>query len=107
MELIQPLLYGFCLLIILHMISEMRQLWRTKIIIVGKIDLFSAFCRVNIKFIVTSTFIDIVKYMALIFLNIPFGNTPLPLQYTTILKSPMVLVNGLPQAPTWYPNTLK
>ena len=46
-ELLQPCFYGFCLLRILHKIYAMRCRWPTKLILMGKTDLDTAYCQIH------------------------------------------------------------
>ena len=57
----QPCFYGFCLLRILHMISEMRSRWPTKRILIGKTDLDAAYRRIHAHANTASTCIAIVE----------------------------------------------
>ena len=83
-ESLQPCFYGFCLLRILHMISAMRSIWPTKIIIILKTDLDAAYLRIHANARTALTCIAIVEELDFLCLRLPFGTTPAPAEYTTV-----------------------
>ena len=100
-ESLQPCLYGFCLLRILHMISAMRSRWPTKRILIGKIDLDAAYCPIHANTTTVLTFTAIVDKIDFLCLMLPFGTTPAPAEYTTVSEAEIDPGNDLLRDEFW------
>ena len=71
-ESLQPCLYGFCVLRILHIISAMRSRCPKKLILIRKTDLDSAYRRIHANATTASTCISIFDELSFLCLRLPF-----------------------------------
>ena len=83
------------------MILEMRSKWPTKQILIWKIDLDAAYRQIHANATTVSTCISIFKELAFLCLELPFGTTPAPVEYTTISETTIDLGNDLLQDQSW------
>ena len=83
------------------MISAMRRKWPTKRIIFGKTDLDAAYFRIHANVKTALTFIEIVYELAFLFLRLPFGTTPAPVEYTTFSETAVDLGKYLLRDEYW------
>ena len=93
---LQPCFCGFCLLRIIHIILSMRIKWPSKLILIGKTDLYAAYRCVHANAKIALTYISIVVKLAFICLRLPFGTAPAPAEYTTISEAEIELGDDLP-----------
>ena len=88
------------------MISAMRSRCSTKQILIRKTDLDAAYRRIHAHANTASTCIAIVDELAFLCLRLPFGTTPAPAEYTTIIEAAIDLGNDLLQDQSWDTNDL-
>ena len=100
-ESLQSCFYGFCLLRILHTISEMRSICPTRRILIVKIDLDAAYHQIHANKTTASTWIVIVYKLSFLCLRLPFGTTSAPEEYTTVSESEIDLGNDLLRDESW------
>ena len=100
-ESLQPFFYGFCLLSILHMISEMQSKWPTTLILIGKTDLDADYRRIHANGTTVSTCIAIVDELAFTCLKLTFGDTTSPEEYTIVSEATIELGNDPPREESW------
>ena len=89
------------------MISAMQNRCPTKRILIGKIDLDTAYRRIHAHAKTASTCIAIVYELDFLCLRLPFGTTPAPSEYTTISEAKIDIGNYLLQDQSWDTNDLK
>ena len=77
------------------MISAMQNKYPTKKIFIGKIDLDAAYRQIYANATIASTCIAIVDKIAFLCMQLPFGTTPAPEEYTTIIEAAIYLVKNL------------
>ena len=83
------------------MISEMRSKWPTKRILIGKIDLDAAYCRIHAITTTASTCIAIVNELSFLCLRLPFGTTLALEEYATFSEAAIDLGNDLLRYEAW------
>ena len=83
------------------MISEMQNKWPTKLILIGKTDLYAAYHRIYSNMTTVSTCIAIVDELDFICLRLPFGTTTAPAEYTTVSEAEIDLGNDILQDESW------
>ena len=90
------------------MISAMRSKLTTKLILIGKTDLDTAYRQIHANTTTTLTCISILDELTFICLWLPFGTTPSPEEYTTISEAEIDLGNNIFRDEFWdtdYPNS--
>ena len=98
---LQPCVSVFCVLRILHIISEIRLKWSSKCILIRKIDLDAVYRQIHANLKITSSCIEIVGILAFLCLGLPFGTTPALEEYTAISKSATDIGNDLLMGTSW------
>ena len=83
------------------MVSAMQSRWSTERIIIGKADLDAAYHRIHANATTASTCIAIVNNLAFLWLRLPFGTTPAPVEYTTVSEAAIDLGKDLIQDESW------
>ena len=83
------------------MISAMQSRWPTKRILIGNTYLDAAYRRIHTNATTASTCIAIVDKLSFICLRLPFGTTPAPAEYMTVIEAAIDLDNGILQDESW------
>ena len=83
------------------MIFSMKKKWPTKWILIGKTYLHAAYRHIHENNKTTSTCISIVDKPDFFYLRLPFGNTTVPEECTTIREAEIYLVNDILRDESW------
>ena len=83
------------------MISAMQSRWPTKRMLIGKIDLDTAYRQIHEHANTASTCIAIDDELDFLCLRLTCGTTPAPAEYTTISEAAIEHGNDLLQDQSW------
>ena len=105
-DLMDPCLFGWCLVRILHRIHDIREKHPNESILISKIDLDAAFRRMHVcseHSVLSTTIIDEIAY----FLGrLPFGTCEGPGKHDIPSNMIVELAQKIADDPTWDPNEL-
>jgi hypothetical protein len=108
-EKLQDVMYGPCLLRVIHQIVEYRRRWPTKRIYIQKVDFKSAYRRTHLQAkTALQTVTQFVKLnLCFISLRLTFGGAPNPNFWGEVSESITDLTNALLQCSDWNPDEIK
>ena len=105
---LQDVMYGPCLLRVIHLIVEYRRLHPHKRILLSKVDFKSAYRRSHLK--AETAIQTITQYtpqnLAFVSLRLTFGGSPNPNIWSEVSETATDLSNALLACDDWDPNTL-
>jgi hypothetical protein len=108
-EKLQDVMYGPCLLRVIHQIVKYRRRWPTKRIYIQKVDFKSAYHQTHLQArTALQTVTQFVKFnLCFISLRLTFGGAPNPNFWGEVSESITDLTNALLQCSDWNPDKLK
>ena len=106
---LQDVMYGPCLLRVIHLIVKYRHLYPDKHILLSKVDFKSAYRRSHLK--AETAIQTITQYtplnLAFISLRLTFGGSPNPNIWSEVSETATDLSNALLACKDWDPDTLQ
>ena len=110
-ESLEPCMFGYTLLRVVHRIIHLRALHPTKIIWIRKEDLKSAFRRVHVHANIAFQSAIQVKLQEhtylLLSLRLPFGGAPCPSEFSLLSDVVTDTINDLMHDNTWHPSVIR
>ena len=103
-EKLEPLIYGFMFLRLIHMIHAMRLSFPSFPILLCKFDLDAAYRRMHTHASTAAQCICITSICALIYLRLTFGAAHSPAEWCVMIELITDLSNDIMNNPTWDPD---